>query len=106
MRFRKPHWWALAIGFAIELLFLFMAYIVYAARPYAPLWIESLAKGTQQPSLHLIASQLRCEGTGSEQIACFLLLCLAQGIIYASLIYLLLTTFRHFSHAEKIKVKL
>ncbi len=85
-----------------------MAYIVYAGRPYAPHWIELVAKGTQRPGLGLIAplaNRLSVSYGERGQLACFVLLCLIQGIVYGVGIYLSLTAFRYFSHSPAVPSK-
>jgi hypothetical protein len=107
MRFRKQHYraiTALFVGLGVELWLALMTYIVYGARPYAPHWIESVAKGTQRPGSRLLAPlafRLYASYGDGGQFACFVLLCLIQGIIYGVGIYLVLTVFRYFSHSSE-----
>jgi len=100
MRVAKLNWCALAIGLGIEVLLVLTGFAAYAARPYAPLWIESLAKGSQEPSLQFFVSLIaRFHAVLVGRFACLVALCLVQGVIYSLAIYLALITFRYFSHA-------
>jgi len=112
MRFWKLHYGApttaLFIGLGVELWLILMVYMVYEARPYAPLWIESVAKGTQRPGLWLIAplaTRLHVSYGEGGQFTGFVLLCLIQGIIYGVGIYLSLIAFRYFSHSPAVLSK-
>ena len=112
MRFGKQHYGALAtalsIGFGVELWLALMTYIVYGARPDVPHWIESVAKGTQWPGARLLAPlafRLSASYGGGGEFACFVLLCLVQGIVYGMGIYLSLIAFRYFSHSPAVLSK-